>query len=281
LISIIIPAHNEEKVIATALKELIAGAESGEFEVIVVCNGCTDKTAEVVASFGGPITCIETPVPSKTNALNMGDSQARGFPRIYQDADVILTQEAIRQIAKVLLFGKFLAAAPMMRMDFRNASWLVRSYYEVWQQLPYTQEGMIGTGVYALSEAGRKRFDTFPEIIADDGYIRALFKTDERTSVNSCYSLVRAPSDLASLLKIKTRSRLGRYELKKKFPELQRNEEKNYSKATIGLLSQVSLWPKLPVYLYVNLKARFKAKEYARAQGFAGWERDESSREGI
>jgi glycosyltransferase involved in cell wall biosynthesis len=281
MISIIIPAHNEEKVIASALNPLLAAANSGAVEIIVVCNGCTDKTAEVVTSFGDVVKCIDTPIPSKTNALNLGDSKASGFPRIYQDADVVLSFEAIQQIALVLQSNKFLAAAPMMRMDFRNASWLVRSYYEVWQQLPYIQEGMIGTGVYALSEAGRKRFDTFPEIIADDGYIRALFKTDERTSVDSCYSLVRAPADLVSLLKIKTRSRLGRYELKKKFPEFLENEEKNYSNATLGLLSQIYLWPKLPVYLYVNLKARFKAKEHARIQGFTGWERDESSRENI
>lgn len=281
MISIIIPAHNEETVIAAALKELMAGVVSGEFEVIVVCNGCTDKTAEIVASFGAAVKCIETPVPSKANALNLGDSEASGFPRIYQDADVVLSFEATRQISQVLQDSKFLAVAPVMRMDFRNASWIVRSYYEVWQQLPYIQEGMIGTGVYALSEEGRKRFDTFPEIIADDGYIRALFKTNERTSVASCYSLVRAPADLVNLLKIKTRSRLGRYELKKKFPELQGNEEKNYCNATLGLLSQIYLWPKLPVYLYVNLKARFQAKEYVRIQGFTGWERDESSREDI
>lgn len=280
MISIIIPAHNEEKVIAATLNPLVA-ANSGAVEIIVVCNGCTDKTAEIVASFGDSVKCIETPIPSKAKALNLGDSEASGFPRIYQDADVILSFESILQIAQVLQSGKFLAAAPAMRMDFRNASWLVRSYYEVWQQLPYVKEGLIGTGIYALSEEGRKRFETFPLIIADDGYIRALFKTEERTSIDSCYSLVRAPTDLASLLKIKTRSRLGRYELKKKFPELQGNEEKKYSNAMLGLLSQIDLWPKFPVYLYVNVKARFKAKEYARAQGFTGWERDESSREDI
>ncbi|MBV5329110.1 MAG: glycosyltransferase family 2 protein [Chlorobium sp.] len=281
MISIIIPAHNEETVIAAALKELIAGAASGVCEIIVVCNGCTDKTAEVVASFGDAITCIETPVPSKSNALNLGDSKAKGFPRIYQDADVVLSIETIMQIAQVLRTGKFHAAAPVMRMDFRKASWLVRSYYEVWQQLPYVKEGMIGTGVYALSEEGRKRFDWFPEIIADDGYVRALFKSDERFSVNSCCSLVRAPADLESLLKIKTRSRLGRYELKKKFPELLKNEKKDYGNAAFKLLRQFYLWPKLPVYLYVNLLTRFKAKEYALAQGFTGWERDDSSREDI
>ncbi len=280
-ITIIIPAHNEEQVIAAALEELKTATVRGELEVIVICNGCTDNTAKVVESFGDTVKCIETPIPSKTHALNLGDAKANGFPRIYQDADVVLSFEAIQKIAQVLQSGRFLAAAPRMRMDFKNASWPVRSYYEVWQQLPYVQEGMIGTGVYALSEEGRQRFDKFPEIIADDGYIRALFKTHERTSVDFCYSLVRAPANLTSLLKIKTRSRLGRYELKKKFPELLENEEKNYSNAMLGLLSQIYLWPKLPIYLYVNLKTRFKAKKLARTQGFTGWERDESSREDV
>jgi len=279
MISIIIPAHNEEKVIGAALKELMEGVFSGELEVIVVCNGCTDKTAEIVASFGGVVKCIETPIPSKTNALNLGDSEASGFPRIYQDADVILTFKAIRQIAQVLQSGRFLAAAPMMQMDFRNASWMVRSYYEVWQQLPYIQEGMIGTGVYALSEEGRNRFDTFPQIIADDGYIRAIFKTHERTSVDTCHSLVRAPANLISLIKIKTRSRLGGYELRRKFPELQGNEEKKYGNALYGLLSKIQLWPKIPVYLLVNMTARFRARIHAQIHGSTRWERDESSRD--
>ena len=58
MISVIIPAHNEGKVIAAALKGLAAGAISGELEVIVVCNGCTDNTVGIVASFGSVIRCI-------------------------------------------------------------------------------------------------------------------------------------------------------------------------------------------------------------------------------
>ena len=278
MISVIIPAHNEEKVIAAPLKELAPGVTGGELEVIVVCNGCSDNTAGVIASFGGLIKSIETPVPSKTNALNLGDAQAKGFPRIYQDADVVLSLESARKLARTLQSGAFMAASPKMRMDLHSASWPVRGYYEVWQSLSYVREGMIGTGVFALSEAGRKRFDHFPEVIADDGYIRALFRSHERISVNDCFSLVRAPATLNGLLKIKTRSRLGRYQLKTKFPDLLTNEEKEYYKAVLELIRQVHLWPKLAVYLYVNLVSRFRARNHARKLGFTGWERDDSSR---
>ena len=279
MISVIIPAHNEEKVVAATLNELLDGVVSGELEIIVVCNGCSDNTAEVVASFGTGIICIETPVPSKANALNIGDTVARGFPRIYQDADVVLSLEAVRQIARVLQSGRFLAAAPRMQVDFRKASWPVRAYYEIWQRLPYVREGMIGTGVYAVSRDGRKRFSEFPLIISDDGYIRALFQAHERTSVETCHSLVRAPVALEGLMKIKIRSRLGGYELWQKFPELRKNERRSYSKALFELVSNLHLWPKILVYLFVNLQARFMAKKYAHTHGFTGWARDDSSRE--
>ena len=200
MISVIIPAHNEEKVIAAALKEFADGAADGELEVIVVCNGCTDNTAEVVASFGSAIRCLETQVASKANALNLGDAATSGFPRFYQDADVVLSLDAIRQVAQVLRTGRFLAAAPRMHMDLRKTSWPVRAYYKFWQQLPYVRIGMIGAGVYALSQEGRERFDKFPAIIADDRFIRALFKEHERTVVSSCCSLVTAPATLSALL---------------------------------------------------------------------------------
>jgi glycosyltransferase involved in cell wall biosynthesis len=280
-ISIIIPAHNEEKVIAAALSPLAEAASNGFLEIIVICNGCTDKTAEVVASFGNTIKCIETPIPSKTNALNLGDTEAHFFPRFYQDADIVLSLDTICQVAQALQSGEFLAASPTMQMDLRNSSWPVRSYYEIWQQLPYIKEGMIGTGVYALSQEGRKRFGKFPLIIADDGYIRVIFNANERTSVACCYSLVQAPDNMESLLKIKTRSRLGGYELKKKFPELLKNEAKNYRCALFGLLKQIQIWPKVLIYLYVNLKSRLRANKYAQMQGYTGWDRDDSSRKNI
>lgn len=62
---------------------------------------------------------------------------------------------------------------------------------------------MIGTGVFALSRTGRERFNLFPDIIADDGFIRAMFKKEERVSVANCYSMVCSKSrpgvDLADM----------------------------------------------------------------------------------
>ena len=278
MISIVIPAHNEEKVIGDTIVEYVDAVSKGALELIVVCNGCADNTETVVRSFGPHIRCITTKTASKTHALNLGDAVASGFPRFYQDADVVLTFDAVQSVSSLLDSGFFSAAAPTFRMDFTGASWLVRAYYAVWQQLPYVREGMIGTGVYALSEKGRRRFGAFPEIIADDGYVRRLFQPHERTAVDTCFSRVRSPKNLDGLLKIKTRSRLGIYELEDKFPELKCNEEKKYSSALLLIIGKVSLWPKVPVYLLVNFLARIRAKRHFKHLGFKGWERDDSSR---
>ncbi len=48
MISVIIPAHNEEEAIGTVLDELIDALKGQTYEIIVVDDGSTDNTAEIV-----------------------------------------------------------------------------------------------------------------------------------------------------------------------------------------------------------------------------------------
>src|SRR5829696_5509012 len=112
MISIVIPAHNEANVIGRCLASLLDGAAEGELDVVVVCNGCTDATADVARRAGPAVRVIETDVPSKSNALNLGDRAARGFPRFYVDADVVVPLASVREVGRVLESGAALAAAP-------------------------------------------------------------------------------------------------------------------------------------------------------------------------
>ena len=45
VVSIVVPAHNEEAVIAANLRRLLEGSAPGEFDVVVVANACADGTA--------------------------------------------------------------------------------------------------------------------------------------------------------------------------------------------------------------------------------------------
>ena len=277
MISIIMPAHNEMQVIRASLEGLMPGVESGEFELIVVCNGCTDSTTSVVRSVSDKIICIEVDRPSKTHALNVGDATAHYFPRVYMDADIQLSSDGIKSMAVDIRNRSLLAVSPCMKMKLAHSSWMVKAYYDVWSGLPYCQAGMIGVGVYVLSEEGRSKFGAFPDIIADDGFVRLQFSDAQRSAVAGVDAVVTAPSGLFGLIKIKTRSRLGEYELKSKFPALFQHDQKNYGEAVLAAL-QWSTVVNVMIYFTVNIMTRIRAKIQMRSNKELEWERDESSR---
>jgi glycosyltransferase involved in cell wall biosynthesis len=277
MVSIIIPAHNESTVMERALRSLLEQATVDD-EIIVSCNGCSDDTASIARCFEPRVYVIETPVLSKTFALNLGDRLAGSFPRIYMDADVRLSAGALEKIKEKLASGPRMAFSTSVSMDLSASSWTVRAYYDIWLSLPYCQSGMIGAGIYGLSKAGRERFGEFPDLIADDGYVRALFREHERGCVEDAFTIIKAPANLFWLIKIKTRSRLGGMELRQKYPGLLANEEKNYSGALWGVVKDPRKWIKFAVYVYVNSVSRVLAwKRFAKLDGYQ-WEKDISSR---
>ncbi|MEM6691138.1 MAG: glycosyltransferase [Planctomycetota bacterium] len=279
-ISIVIPAHDEASVIQRLLDALLADANPTELEIVVACNGCTDATAEICRRYDFPLTVVETEVASKIAALNLGDSQAETFPRFYLDADVKVSWAAIKSVADLLNRGEYLAAAPQMRVDYSRSSWCVRAFYRIWLQLPYHSEGMIGSGLYAVSEAGRRRFGSFPEIIADDGYVRSLFGPSERHTLENCSFTITAPTNIRDLIRVKTRSRLGLWELGKRFPVSRTTESKDWAAAIRRLLFRPKRWLDVLAYLYITLRVRVRAAlKFRRLSGYE-WETDQSSRLG-
>src|SRR3954451_3121722 len=158
MISIIVPAHNESSVIARTLSQWVGNPVSHEIRVVVVCNGCTDDTANVARRFGPTVHVVEADIARKTHALNLGDQISGVFPRIYADADIVITVDAIRALAKRLEQGDVLVVAPTADINLTGRSWLIRKYYEIRSRLPSSREGIGGSGVYGLSEVGHRRF---------------------------------------------------------------------------------------------------------------------------
>jgi glycosyltransferase involved in cell wall biosynthesis len=280
---IVIPAYNEELAIGRTLERILDGARPGELEIIVAANGCTDRTADVARAFGSPVTVVETEVGSKVGALNLADQHASAFPRIYMDADIGASIETMREVVRALGQPGVLAAAPRVEVDTTHASRTVRAFYRVWTNLPYFLEGMIGSGFYALSATGRARFESFPDVIADDGYVRLLFAPDERRIIESCRFTIIAPQNLSSLVKVKTRSRLGGRELRARFPEMQTNDgEGNVSGAGLrALRGRPDLWASLPAYAFVVGLTAIRCRLQRAEGGATYWERDETSRESL
>jgi glycosyltransferase involved in cell wall biosynthesis len=277
MISIVVPAHNESSVIARTLSALLNDSGSEEISVVVVCNGCTDDTADIARSFGPTVRVIESDIACKTHALNLGDQNSGAFPRIYTDADVVITVDAVRALAKCLKQGDVLAAAPTADINLTGCSWMVRKYYEIRSRLPSSREGIGGSGVYALSEAGRRRFGQFPDVIADDTYVRLQFRPEERQTLPCVRSTVFPPRTVPQLITVRTRAYRGTFELAQRFPELRVNKGEANNRTLIALFKEPRLWPGFLIYCCVNIVARNRAAKGPRS-GAHLWQRDETSR---
>jgi glycosyltransferase involved in cell wall biosynthesis len=280
LASVVIPAHNESRVIERGLESILRNSEPGQLEIVVVCNGCSDDTAERARRFGPRVKVVETSVPSKIRALNLGDQHVTAFPRFYIDADVQISADAIRDVAGLLGDDSpIVVASPRAIVAYQDRPFLVRAFYRVWTRLPYFTENMIGSGVYALSRKGRARFDQFPNITADDEFARLIATPGERKASPESTFTIYPPRTARSLVAIATRLRSGVDEFRDKFPELSANNNTN-SKRTLQIIATTpSMWPDAPIYLGIMLLAKLNARNRHRSVATRVWERDDTSRQ--
>lgn len=275
LVSVVIPAHDEEAVIGRCLSGLLRDAAPGELEVVVVCNGCTDATAAVARGFGG-VLVEDLPTAGKAAALDHGDAVARTLPRVFLDADVELTTDAVRRTAAVLARDGVLAAAPEIRFDLRGASWGVRGFYRIYARGAWATNGLLGSGLYGLSADGRARFDRFPPIIADDFFIRTLFTDAEREVVAGAHFTIRPPRTLRALVRTRTRIFAGNREFRARYPDVPvpRSDSGDLPRILRG---RPSLLPAAIVYVAVQGLAKLQGRR-RWATGTATWNRDATGR---
>jgi dolichyl-phosphate beta-glucosyltransferase len=103
-LSIVIPAHNEEKRLPPSLSRIhqYLSAQSYTYEVIVVENGSHDRTSEVVREFAVEhpyVQLLEVKTRGKGLAVKAGMLHARGEYRFICDTDLSMP---IEEIAKFL-----------------------------------------------------------------------------------------------------------------------------------------------------------------------------------
>lgn len=276
-ISVVIPAHNEERTIERCVSSLLEGAEPGELEIIVACNGCQDATVAIASAFGPPVTVVVTDTASKRAALNLGDAAASGFPRFYLDADICITVEGLRRVAAALDEPDVHVAAPGLVIDSSQSVLPVRSYYRFYTCLPSVQADVAGRGVYALSSAARAHFDRFPDVTGDDHFIRTLFPLRSRVTVSEVTSQVEAPRTWSSLVRRKARIVAGNEEVEELL-----GVDPGPGRGIRGIVAVLREHPArvldLPCYVLVGLSARV-IRARARAGGRqVPWGTDDSRR---
>jgi hypothetical protein len=109
-VSVLIPARNEERVIAASLASLLA-SRGVQIEIIVLDDGSTDRTAEIVLGFAARDARVRlessSPLPrgwnGKQHACHELAALARSNILCFLDADVRLAPEALVRMSAFLL----------------------------------------------------------------------------------------------------------------------------------------------------------------------------------
>jgi glycosyltransferase involved in cell wall biosynthesis len=277
LAGVVIPAHNEERVIARTLLRLAVGVGPEDLDVVVVCNGCTDRTAEVVRSVAPRARVLEVPEPSKVEAFRVGNAALTIYPRVHLDADVAISGADVVNLVRPLQKGTVLATAPQRVLVKDRSSPLVRWFYDVWEQLPQVRAGLFGRGVIALSEEGQRRVDALPRLMSDDLGMSEVFAADERRVVLTAFAEVHAPGTLRDLVRRRVRVATGNAQASRLGV---RRPESSTTWATLARVaaSRPVLAPRLPLFVLVGVVARLQSRRAVRAGDFTTWLRDESSR---
>jgi len=95
-VSVVIPAYNAERHIRETLDSVLAQTYR-DFEVVVVDDGSTDRTREIVGSYGGPVRCIAQANAGPSAARNRGVREARGEFVAFVDSDDLWLREKLAE----------------------------------------------------------------------------------------------------------------------------------------------------------------------------------------
>ncbi|TSC69104.1 MAG: glycosyltransferase [Parcubacteria group bacterium Gr01-1014_56] len=99
-ISILIPCYNEEKSVVACIRSCLDQTRPAD-EVVVVNDGSTDNTAELLKTFGSAITVVEIPVATgnKSHAQEIGLKHITSDIVVTTDGDTILNPRFIERVA--------------------------------------------------------------------------------------------------------------------------------------------------------------------------------------
>gem|GEM_PF-46918 len=122
-LSIVVPAFNEEKLIAATLDRIHAAREAftrlgWESEIIVCDNNSNDRTPELARAAGAKV--VFEPVNQIARARNSGARAATGDWLIFVDADSHPSVELFGEVANVIRAGRAIAGGCLIQFDGQN-----------------------------------------------------------------------------------------------------------------------------------------------------------------
>ncbi|OGW67014.1 MAG: hypothetical protein A3H49_06470 [Nitrospirae bacterium RIFCSPLOWO2_02_FULL_62_14] len=120
MISVIIPTYHEETALPATLRCLFA--QPGDYEVIVVDGGSTDRTCEIVQV--EPRTRVLAAPKGRASQMNAGAKEARGEWLLFLHADTLLPDGALVRLNR--MEGEVQVQAGGFLHQFSGGDWRLR-----------------------------------------------------------------------------------------------------------------------------------------------------------
>lgn len=172
-ISLIIPAHNEEKYIGHCLESAIKNSDSKLHEIIVVDNLCTDKTREIVSKFPG-VVLVKENKKGTSAARHAGYKAASGDILAFIDADTKMSKGWVEKIEKEFNKNPKLGcmSGPYTYYDVSPVeNFFIRTYWPLYTAAGAITECVVIGGNFAIRKSildEMQGFDTSIEFYGDD-----------------------------------------------------------------------------------------------------------------
>ncbi|MGC4897529.1 bifunctional polysaccharide deacetylase/glycosyltransferase family 2 protein [Micromonospora sp. DT31] len=176
-VSVIVPVYNEKEGIAAAVSSLATGDHPGGIEVVVVDDGSTDGSADIVAALRLPnVRIVRKPNGGKPSALNTGVALARHDLIVMVDGDTIFEPDSVRRLVQPFADPRVGVVAGNVKVGNRRgllAKWqhieyvigfnLDRRLYETLRCMPTVPGAIGGFRRQALAQVGGMTDETLAE----------------------------------------------------------------------------------------------------------------------
>ena len=177
MISIIIPAYNEENYLEETIKSI--KYQNFIHEIIVVCDGCTDKTLELAKEYANKFILLKDR-NGPAIAKNEGAKLSKYNKLVFLDADTKLTENTLKEISEAL--DKNLFGTCKIKPSNKDIKHSVMMYIKNLDPFPFTN------GIFFCTKEAFQKTGGFPGV--KKGEERSLLK---KISKEYKFKLLKTP----------------------------------------------------------------------------------------
>lgn len=169
-LSVVIPAYNEEKLLAATLGSIRRAAQAvsaagGCCELIVCDNNSTDRTAEIARAAGARV--VFEPVNQISRARNAGAQAASGDWLLFIDADCLPSAALFGDLVHEIQKGSCIAGGATVKLE--DAPRAARFAVAAWNALSRSARWAAGSFFFCEARAFREA----------GGFSEALYAAEE------------------------------------------------------------------------------------------------------